>query len=463
MKKRNVPIDELVRFYENQKEGNDFSIFSNENFIQIITYYIDSENNEEALAVATTASKEYPYDTQILLQLSKILTFSKDYEQALEILEKAYLIAPSVPEINFMMGNIYDEIAESEMALEHLDIALKNCDGWKDEIFLSKARVYMHDDNYDEAILQIKKALKLNPENKDAITELVNCCIDPEEASDAILFYENLVDKTPYQHSLWNNLGTIYDSLIMHEKAIEIFELSASLDQNDPETFYLLGNANLNAENYSKAVEAFLNCLELGKKEYIVYSQLGLAYTFLDQYEEAKEYFQVSVKMEPEFAEGWYGLGIVNENTGNNKTAIEFFKKAISLNPSNDKFHYELAVSYSLLSDKEEAMKSFKQALELNPYLIEGWIDYSLLLLEWNKTSDAINSLIEGINSNPENADLHYVISGILFDKGLGSRGQFYLEKALKLNPDASDILFEIFPYLYSNDKIIELINNYQR
>ena len=426
MKKSYNSENRLIRFYESQKIKEDFSFFSVKDFIKIIDYYFSREKTEDAIEAGTIANKEHPYNLEVILFLAKLQNTLRKYEEALELLENSIFIFPNNPDIHYWMGKIYDELAESESAIDHFDLALENCTTNKDEIYIGKSLVFIHDEKFDKARIFIYKALKLNPYNQTAISELIDICSTENEKSVTLKFFEKIIDGNPYDHKIWNNFGLLLDSFELHEKAIEVLELSVSIKDNDPETYYLLGNAYLNIDNYENATKAFRRAIEFGKNEYNTWSQLGLSYTFLEDYNSAQECFLTSVEQKPNFAQGWFGLGIVSQNLKNNKLAIHYIKKAISLNPSNERFYYELAFSYANEVMLTEAEETFKQAVELNPFFVDGWIDYSLFLYEQIKFSEAVNALQEAMTFNPDEAELYFVISGLLYDQGLGNRGKFY-------------------------------------
>ena len=79
------------------------------------------------------------------------------------------------------------------------------------------------------------------------------------------------------------------------------------------------------------------------------------------------------------------------------------------------------------------------------------------------KPKKVLVQLAEGIKHHPQNAELHYRISACLMSIGQKQEALSFLKKALKLNYDKHNELFDYLPDLKENTSITDLIEAYKK
>src|SRR5437660_5372627 len=85
-------LDELLKLYNNMRNGLGSVFLEEEAFEKIIDHYDDQEELAKALEVAETAIEYFPFSAPLLLKKADLLLATRKYRQALEILEKAELL-----------------------------------------------------------------------------------------------------------------------------------------------------------------------------------------------------------------------------------------------------------------------------------------------------------------------------------------------------------------------------------
>ncbi len=453
-------LKKLIRFFEQQSKADDYSFFEISDFQSIIKYYLNLNNKDKALATAIVALKNYPYSIPLLLSKAELLISKTEHEEALDLLERAELISSNNPKIQFLLGKVYFELGEKEDAIQHLDHALRLDNTNRLELTYMKALVYLQHENFGEAMHLLQKTVQEDIKNEEAIIEFAQCYEVIDEAENAVKAYQKIVDKNPYSDQLWNNLGLIYNFQSHYEKAFEAFDLALALNSNNPNTYFNLANNFLDQTKYEKAVEFYKESIRFGREDFLVYLQLGYSYLFLEENEKANLFFTKFLKLNAEFPDTWFGLGLSLSNNEKYEEAVSHLEKAIKLFPFNDKYWFELATCYSYLDNFAKTHDAFVQVLELNPYHTEAVIDFSLYLNDHKKTASAIERLIDAITFNDKNAELYYILSGIMYDNK-HEDADFYLEKALKLDSNKAGLLFEYFPFLFSEEKIVNIIDSH--
>jgi tetratricopeptide (TPR) repeat protein len=111
----------------------------------------------------------------------------------------------------------------------------------------------------------------------------------------------------------------------------------------------------------------------------------------------------------------------------------------------------------------EDAELSFKKVIDLDPTNSEIWLDYANLLFEQENKNGSLEILAEGIKYHPQNAELHYRIAACLMSIGQKQEALSFLQKALTLNYEKHNELFDYIPQLKSNISITNLIESYKK
>src|SRR5690606_861307 len=81
-------LDDLLRQYERIKKGEPANLMDEEEFEQVIDYFLQNNNDEQALLACDIARTYFPFSTSVLILKAEILTQSQKYGQALKVLDE---------------------------------------------------------------------------------------------------------------------------------------------------------------------------------------------------------------------------------------------------------------------------------------------------------------------------------------------------------------------------------------
>jgi protein O-GlcNAc transferase len=151
--------------------------------------------------------------------------------------------------------------------------------------------------DYDSAIKYIKRALKLNPDNAEAYTNMGNAYKNKGQLDKAITSYEEAIKLKPHLAMAHNNLG------------------SALQEQN------LL----------DEAVTCYQKALKLEPDLYMAYNNLGVIMLEKGHLDEAAKYCRKAIALNPGFADAYNNLGYVYKDKGQIDEAEAWFRRAIHI------------------------------------------------------------------------------------------------------------------------------------
>jgi tetratricopeptide (TPR) repeat protein len=150
---------------------------------------------------------------------------------------------------------------------------------------------------------------------------------------EAVSFYEQSVEKNPYNSYAWNNLAIAY------------FETG----------------------NNDKAVQVCKRSIENKSKNTMAYSILGDLYRQMGRLEDAKDCIAVTTKLEPKVALHWINLGDIYFVQHRDKEALRAYLKASRLSQDDPEVWKRLGKVYLNSKRTKEARKAFNNALALSP------------------------------------------------------------------------------------------------
>ena len=198
----------------------------------------------------------------------------------------------------------------------------------KAEVHNRLAESYLNNSQYNEAFVELQKALKLNPDNKETLNYLGYVSTQFKKYKDAISYYKRAISVSPDYSDAHNNLGVAYAEI----------------------------------EDWDNAVASFQSALEnpVYRTPARAYSNMGYALYKKGEFEKAEDSLKEALLRNPISPRTLYLLGLVYTELDDNYEAIENFSNAVGILPDYLDAHWELANAYLRTGDSDSALKHFR-------------------------------------------------------------------------------------------------------
>lgn len=169
--------------------------------------------------------------------------------------------------------------------------------------------MYLRGDKINKAMHELKKSIRLNPNNS----------------------------------SVYEILSSIYRSKGNIKLAAENMRKAVEYDKGNVYLMNRLGMLYLDIGDFEKAITEFKNALKIYPGFAEGYYNLGMAYKMQGRIEEALNEFQVCKKISPKLEEVYFIIGIIYFEQSKYKKSENEFKKLLQINPENAqaKFYLE--------------------------------------------------------------------------------------------------------------------------
>jgi tetratricopeptide (TPR) repeat protein len=117
-------MNELLRQFDNLKNGRSHSFLEEESFERIINYFDENEDLNQAMEAAEIGIEIYPYSSLLLIKKADLLLAQRKYQEALWILEKAELLDSNDINLFILKTDAYLALDQQTKAIELLEEAL---------------------------------------------------------------------------------------------------------------------------------------------------------------------------------------------------------------------------------------------------------------------------------------------------------------------------------------------------
>ena len=256
--------------------------------------------------------------------------------------------------------------------------------------------LYVQNDRPDDAVPQLREALRIDSARTDATDALVHILRDQSQTAAAAgdsakslaLLQEARTD-APENPDVQFEFGSIALQLSLWEDAIAAFQQTLKLRQNDPVALYSLGRAFLGEWKFGDARQQFARYVEARPGDASGHCALGMTLAALENTQDAREQFERSIALAPGQTESYFRLGLIELNvkdldeaatnfrqvlTRDSKhagalsglgrvafeqkhysDAIDLLQRAISSEDSLREAHYYLGLTFARVGRKEEA------------------------------------------------------------------------------------------------------------
>jgi tetratricopeptide (TPR) repeat protein len=280
--------------------------------------------------------------------------------------------------------------------------------------------LYVQMGRLEEALPQLREAVRLDPARSDASDALVRILQDQARAASAT--------GDP-------------------EKALALLMDARKYAPDNPDLNSELGTIALQMSLWQDAIEAFQRTLKMREDDPLALYNLGRAFMGLLQFEEARQQFARYVAVRPDDASGHCALGMTLAALEHVAEARKQFERSIALAPAQTESYFRLGLIDLDAKDLDEAARNLHQVLAREPKHAGALSASGRVAFEQKRYPEAIDLLQHAIAGDESLREAHYYL-GLTFARvGRKEEAEAQLQIATRLEHDEAEhrrTLFQI-------------------
>jgi tetratricopeptide (TPR) repeat protein len=222
----------------------------------------------------------------------------------------------------------YKEKGELDLALDMLDeVLLKNKNSSQAMFYRAQFVVQLNED-YRYAISDLKKAVKLQPENNQYIRLLADYYLHELKYKKALESYKKANSLFPYLISDWYNLSKSYYRNNDFENAIQYIKSFLKIDIKNIEAHKLAGLIYYDSEKYEESIAILTKAIYINSRRADILFARGKSYLDNENYHKAGMDFNIALDLDSKNGEIWYYKALAFLYQEKKEEACKYFTKA---------------------------------------------------------------------------------------------------------------------------------------
>lgn len=457
-------IDELLKHYNNLRNGGSGIFLEEEAFEKIIDYYDDQEEISKALEAAETAIEYFPFSAPLLIRKADLLLATRKYREALELLERAELFDSRDINLYILKTDAYLAMDKHEQAVELLEKAVASFEGEeKIELLFELADVYDDYEEFDKVFDCLKVVLEEDPTNEEALYKICFWTDFTGRNEESIKLHRAIIEEHPFSELAWFNLAAAYQGLKLYEKSIDAYQYALAIDEKFDYAYRNIGDAYLRLRKYKEAIEALEKVLELSKPEEVIYEAIGHCYDHLKNYAQARFHYRKASHLNPDDSKLYYKIACTYYNEGQYGSAIKQLESALKIHRLQAEYNLLMGECKLQMNEIKEAVQFLSTAVRVRPKNISGWEALIRCLYTAEFYTEAKQQAQAALGHTNNKAVFLYYLSAILFAMGKSKEALLYLEKGLSTTPKHLRKFIQLNPSILQNPLVVDLIAQYKK
>ena len=310
--------------------------------------------------------------------------------------------------------------------------------------------------NFVAAILNYKKALKINPGYADAYYSMGVALHEQDDLVAAIVSYNQALKIEPDYIEAHLNKGKIFKDQGDIEASILSYNRALKIDPGLTEAHYNMGNALKEKGNLDAAIASYNKALMLNADFTEVHYNMGLALMERGDLDAALDSYRRALKINPDYADALNNIGLVLMEKGDLDAALNSYRRVLKINPDYADALNNKGVALAKKGNLDAAVANYNKALMLNADFTEAHYNMGLALTEKGDLDAAIDSYQRALKINVNHIDCFMNLSSLKVQLSELSC------KAVDPNKNISDVLCNMLsqnPKHQINQAIFNFLN----
>lgn len=379
---------------------------------------------KHALAVDTRRHDTY-------VEYARFLVIFNMVDEALKILNEAYLINPQDTESLYNAGRLY----------------------------LSKK-------DYENALKCFNLIVAIQPYNHMALFEMAKCHFMLKNYQFVVNFGLRALSFDPRNIENYIILAKTLCALGQEEKCREILDNAKLEGLCSVELMCTYGDCLQNFGDWKTSVEKYKAAIIVDKASYSAHFGLASSYIKLKENELARKELNKALQIRPNEARAIFNLALLDFDEGEYEKALCAFKDVLSKDKTIPNIYYNIACAYKMLGELQNAVKFWEKHLEYSPNNLSSLINLANTYAQLDENTLAIRRARKAYTLNKDNVDAVMTYGVMLLKDGEIFDAKEMFEKALSLKPDFINAKFAIIECTIKTNKPKEALaelENYEK
>ncbi len=324
-------------------------------------------------------------------------------------------------------------------------------------VYLTSAKVYIQQNDLENARLQLEEGLKQNPNDAEVHFLLGEIYSRQKQYPEMLREYDatlalNQKHKAEIEKTKEKHFRDLYNSAVENfnnkqsEQAIEKLKYAILINPQDREGWSLLGKSYVRLQQFDTATEAFNKAIALDPN----YESLGDRVLLMQMYynnknnDEALKLAEVIMRKDPANIDAIRVGAFCNNERAVQESdpvkklefqnqAISFFKKVLETQPDNPDMHFNLGELYRAMERYDEAISEYELTFALNVKDTEAISRAAFLYLEMKKNNPrAIELYKKAVEIDPQNGSYWTNLGVAQIQEGTSTNSKELLEEGKK-------------------------------
>ena len=326
-------------------------------------------------------------------------------------------------DVRIKIANILLKEGDLAHSLDEFNLALDICDD-SSEAYKGLGKVYVENEEFEEAIECFTKALEINSNDYDIYIELSDAYVELERYPEAVRELETVKKYMPDNMEVRCNLAEGHIILRDLYKAKQEIDFVLAREPENTMALGALVDLNLEKEDFEAALEVSRKIVKIvpnsafsARKMAEAYDSLGdkynasynygLAYELGSDYGMAIDSYQTALELEENNADLLMKIGDLYISMGEKYVGIEYYEKASEADEENTIPLFKLAEFYGDNGEVDKSTDAYERLVEIEPRNSEAVYNLAVLYDKQKYTENALEMYLRYLELAPNstNAD----------------------------------------------------------
>ncbi|MFY9309904.1 MAG: tetratricopeptide repeat protein [Bacteroidia bacterium] len=453
---------------------------------ELATIYAFRNNRKQALAFSKKAAQMEPKNIWYQMLYIDCLKENKMMDDAISVYQKLIKEYPDRLELYYELANLYIYKSKPSDAIKVYD-KVEAMTGVSEDATLQKFKIYKAINNYEKALVEIQKLIKVFPKEAKYYGILGELYLDNGENEKAYAAYTDLQKVDPENPYVHLSLADYYRKLKQNDKSFneikaafrskdldidtkvkillsyynitesytelradaeELCKILVDVHSDDAKAFSIYGDFLYRDRNFEEARVQFRKAIALDKEKYALWDALLRIESELNDFSAMEKESKETIELFPNQYLPYFFNGVSNIQLKNYQQAVDVLNAGLEYvfgnEPLLSQFYANIGDAQNQLKNYAASDSAYTKALEIdgdNTYVLNNYAYYLSL-----RNSDLAKAEAMSKKSNelePNNSSYQDTYGWILYQMKKYDDAKVWIGKALETGGKSNGTLLE--------------------